>query len=109
CEAFLSRRVRRSASLHQSGEIYDGNAVLFEQQNGQAIFEDYFFVRRNVNRLGAQCSRKSQDEKNQEQAAFFQRAHGLAFSWFSGSSVATVRLLAPKYVFATPWASSLVS
>src|SRR5581483_4446592 len=109
-ESRLRGRVRRGTGFHNGVEVHHRDALLPHKQQRQAVLQNDFFVRRQVQGLRARSARrKSRRQQNSEDANNAVLSHGLAFSSFCGSSVATVRLLSPKYAFATRCTSSFVT
>src|SRR5262249_50844293 len=107
----LAGRIGDRTGFDDGVKADDRNAVLFHHEQGQAILENNLFVRRQL-----QCLRRRGETKNNHEGGGEKKfgetecdSHCFAFSSFSGISVATVRLFAPKYFSATRWTSAFVT
>src|SRR5262249_45957249 len=99
---------------HDGCEADHGHAALLHEQQGQAVFQSQLLVRRKLQRL--RLTRESEERDQAKGSQKTQRAaHCLALPSApasgpcSGTSVATVRLLALKYFRATRCTSSFVT
>src|SRR5882762_6501731 len=129
-QPFHSRRIVQASRLHDPRNAHHRHAMLFQQQHRQSILQYHLLMRRHLQSLRVRRRRPSRqrDSHNQRESRYRvapascrpagqqpseksskSHSHGLPFSSFSGTSVATVRFLAPKYSFATRCTSSFVT
>src|SRR5579859_4291614 len=102
-EPCFSGGVSRCSGLDDREHVEQWYAALLHQQHGQSVLEHDFLVRRKVKRLrrGGRTHQQQKRRECEEAQTVSLVRHCLAFPSFSGRSVATVRLSAPKYFFAT--------
>src|ERR1700688_943825 len=110
-ETFLTGGIGGGSGFYESKHIDQWNAAFLHQQHGHSILQNKLIMRRNAQRLrGRHGAKQEQESEERKKRQYFPLAcHCFAFSSFSGSSVATVRLFAPKYFFATRCTSSFVT